>query len=137
MIADEFVGLVHKVQDVISLSSLAFDDEERKSEVDLDWIWKDNNEAVANNPPPVVAKPPPVVPQKKINSKYIDSEKHFNFIKNKCFGGREFEIKRVYSTDEHAFTGAAFHKEVDFKDDILYVINSEHNRTFGGYFKKQ
>ena len=62
MIADEFVGLVHKVQDVISLSSLAFDDEERKSQVDLDWIWKDNNEAVANNPPPVVAKPPPVVP---------------------------------------------------------------------------
>ena len=74
--ADEFVALVHKVQDVISLSSLAFDDEERKSEVDLDWIWKDNNAAVANippaivNPPPVfianippaIVNPPPVVP---------------------------------------------------------------------------
>ena len=62
MMADEFVGLVHKVQDVISLSSLAFDDEERKSEVDLDWIWKCNNEAVANKPPSVVGKPPPVFP---------------------------------------------------------------------------
>ena len=58
--ADEFVALVHKVQDVISLSSLAFDDEERKSAVDLDWIWKDNKEAVDNIPPPIV-KPPPVV----------------------------------------------------------------------------
>ncbi len=58
--ADEFVALVHKVQDVISLSSLAFDEEERKSQVDLDWIWKDNNEAVANNPL-ANAKPPPVV----------------------------------------------------------------------------
>ncbi len=58
--ADEFFALVHKVQDVISLSSLAFDEEERKSQVDLDWIWKDNNEAVANNPP-ANAKPPPVV----------------------------------------------------------------------------
>jgi hypothetical protein len=37
--ADEFVALVHKVQDVTSLSSLAFDEEERKSQVDLDWIW--------------------------------------------------------------------------------------------------
>jgi hypothetical protein len=60
MMADEFVAFVHKVQDVISLSSLAFDDEERKSEVDLDWIWKDNKEAAANIPP-AIAKPPPVV----------------------------------------------------------------------------
>ena len=87
--ADEFIGLVHKVQDVISLSSLAFDEEERKSQVDLDWIWKDNNEAVANKPPAIV-NPPPVVPKHKINSKFIDSEKHYNFIKNECFGGRQF-----------------------------------------------
>jgi len=63
MMADEFVGLVHKVQDVILLSSLSFVEEERKSQVDLDWIWKDNNQAAANKPPPVaVVNPPPVVP---------------------------------------------------------------------------
>ena len=58
--ADEFVDLVHKVQDVISLSSLAFIEEERKSDVDLDWIWKENNEVVANIPP-VIVNPQPVV----------------------------------------------------------------------------
>jgi len=60
MMADEFVDLVHKVQDVISLSSLAFIEEERKSDVDLDWIWKENNEVVANIPP-VIVNPQPVV----------------------------------------------------------------------------
>ncbi len=54
--ADEFVALVHNVQDVIRLSSLAFV-EERKSEVNLDWIWKESIEAVANIPPAIVNLP--------------------------------------------------------------------------------
>ena len=42
MIADEFVSFVHKIQDVTSLSSLAFE-EESKSEINLDWIWKNDD----------------------------------------------------------------------------------------------
>ncbi len=40
MVADKFVSLVHKIQDIVSLTSLAFE-EESKTEVDLNWIWKD------------------------------------------------------------------------------------------------
>ena len=37
---------------------------------------------------------------------------------------------------EHGFRASEFHKRVDNKDEILYLIKSdEHNRTFGGYFK--
>jgi len=43
----------------------------------------------------------------------------------------------VFRGSEHGFTAAEFHKRVDNKDDILYVIRTEeqYNRTFGGYFK--
>ena len=42
----------------------------------------------------------------------------------------------VFRGSEHGFTAEEFHKRVDNKDDILYVIRTEqHNRTFGGYFK--
>ena len=45
MIADLFVKFVHRVQDIIGLNNLA-SEEERKSEVDMDWIWKDVNPEV-------------------------------------------------------------------------------------------
>ena len=47
MIADKFVKFVHKVQDIIALNKLA-SKEENKSQVDMDWIWKDVNPAVEN-----------------------------------------------------------------------------------------
>ena len=45
MTGDKFVKFVHRVQDIIGLNNLA-SEEERKSEVDMDWIWKDVNPAV-------------------------------------------------------------------------------------------
>ncbi len=41
MTADNFASFVHKIQDTVSLNMIAFE-EESKSEVDLSWIWKDN-----------------------------------------------------------------------------------------------
>jgi hypothetical protein len=45
MRADKFVKFVHRIQDTIAFNNLA-SEEERKSEVDMDWIWKDVNPAV-------------------------------------------------------------------------------------------
>ena len=45
MIADEFVKFIHRVQDIIALNNLA-SEEERKSQVDMDWIWNDVNPPV-------------------------------------------------------------------------------------------
>jgi hypothetical protein len=45
MAADKFVKFVHRVQDIIALNNLA-SEEERKSNVDMDWIWKDLNPPV-------------------------------------------------------------------------------------------
>jgi hypothetical protein len=45
MTANNFVKFVHRVQDIIGLNKLA-SEEERKSNVDMDWIWKDLNQAV-------------------------------------------------------------------------------------------
>ena len=50
MTAKIFVEFVHRVQDIIGLNKLA-SEEERKSEVDMDWIWKDVN------PPPIEIQP--------------------------------------------------------------------------------
>ena len=63
----------------------------------------------------------------------IDPNKHFNFIKNECFGGRAFEMKRIFSGSQNGFTAAEFHCLVDNNDHIMYIIKSEHDRTFGGY----
>jgi len=41
MTANNFASFVHKIQDTVSLNMIAFE-EESKSEVDLSWIWKDN-----------------------------------------------------------------------------------------------
>ena len=45
MIADKFVRFVHRVQDIIALNKLA-SEEESKSQVDMNWIWKDVNPPV-------------------------------------------------------------------------------------------
>ena len=57
MMADEFVSFVHKIQDVIQFTSL-FSDEESKSQVDLDWIWKNIEDAPIQPPAPLFNKPP-------------------------------------------------------------------------------
>ncbi len=57
MIADEFVSFVHKIQDVIQFTSL-FSDEESKTQVDLDWIWKKIEEPPIQPPAPLVNIPP-------------------------------------------------------------------------------
>ena len=74
MKADKFVAFIHKIQDLSSFYSF---EEERKTQIDLDWIW---NEQVPNIvlPAPVF----PVSPKLSIDSKMIDPEKHFDFIKN-------------------------------------------------------
>jgi hypothetical protein len=92
MIADEFVSFVHNIQDVTSLSLLAFE-EESKSEVNLDWIWKINDEARLDPPqlvdiPQPIINIPPVLPRLQTDSTLLDAEKHFNFLKNDCLGGR-------------------------------------------------
>jgi hypothetical protein len=92
MIADEFVSFVHKIQDVTSLSLVAFE-EESKSEVNLDWIWKNNDDARLDPPQPVnipqlIVNILPVLPRLQTDSNLLDAEKHFNFLKNECFGGR-------------------------------------------------
>jgi hypothetical protein len=45
MTANNFVKFVHKIQDIIALNKLG-SEEERKSTVDMDWIWKDLNPPV-------------------------------------------------------------------------------------------
>jgi hypothetical protein len=125
---------------VISLCSLGFE-EESKSQVDLDWIWKENAGPAFIPPPlvnipPAMANQPPALPRLQTDSKLLDPEKHFNFIKNECFGGRNFDITTLFRGSEHGFTAAEFHKRVDNHENILYLIKTnEHNRTFGGYFK--
>ena len=53
---------VHRVQDIIDLNNLA-SEEERKSEVDMDWIWKDVNPPVEIQPlQAVLVLAPPVQP---------------------------------------------------------------------------
>ena len=79
--------------------------------------------------------PPPVNPKLKVDSMMLDAEKHYNFIKNECFGGREFDMNRLFRGTENGFTPAAYHQLVDNKTDILYLISTvEHKRTFGGYY---
>ena len=72
--------------------------------MDLDWIWK---EQVAHNelPPPVY----PVSPKLDIDSKMIDPEKHFDFIKNKCFSGRQLTFTKIFRGSEDGFTASKFH----------------------------
>jgi hypothetical protein len=76
------------------------------------------------------------LPRLQTDSTLLDAEKHFNFLKNECFGGRSFDMITLFRGSQHGFRASEFHKRVDNKDDILYLIKSdEHNRTFGGYFK--
>jgi hypothetical protein len=105
--ADEFVKFVHKIQDIASLSSLAFD-EESKSEVQLDWIWK-NNEVAQPQPIPLVVKIPPAVAKLQTDSVLLDAAKNFNFIKNECFGGRNFEISTLFRGSVDGFSAFGFH----------------------------
>ena len=44
-------------------------------------------------------------------------------------------MSSIFRATEHGFKVGEFHKRVDEKDDILYLIKTEHNRTFGGYYK--
>ena len=62
MTANIFVKFVHRVQDIINLNKLA-SEEERKSNVDMDWIWKDLNQAEEIEPLQAVqVLPPPALP---------------------------------------------------------------------------
>ena len=133
--ADEFVAFIHKIQDITTFYSF---EEESKTSVDLDWIWKENLEKIQKIiiPPLFVNIPiPHVSPKLVIDSKLMDSVKHFDFIKNQCFNGRELSFKKIFRGSEDGFTASKFHSMVDNQDHILYLIQTEqHNRTFGGYF---
>ena len=66
----------------------------------------------------------------------LDVSRHFNFLKNDCFGGRNFSLTTVFQGTKHGYKASEFHKRVDNLENILYIVKSEeHNRTFGGYYK--
>ena len=100
MMADEFIKLVHRVQDITA----SFDKlEESKTEVDLNWIW--NADSIIESIPSIFNLPNPEEETKlEVDSKLINPEKDSQFIKKKCFKGRKFTMKKIFRGTIDGFT---------------------------------
>ena len=65
----------------------------------------------------------------------IETDEDFEFLTKECFGGKNFEMKTLFRGTEHGFKKNEFWKRVHNQENVFYLIKSEHNRTFGGFFK--